>query len=123
MSGETKTPYRTGQELFNLAVRGLRGQGWKQSVWVEGTVGSCSYRGTEGRRCAIGWCIPDEVYDENLEGKTVWESSVVRAAAGIRLQDRLLAARLQDTHDLNGGRAMEETFRQLARDYGLEWPE
>lgn len=29
---------------------------------------SCSYRGFDGARCAVGWLIPDEIYSPEMEG-------------------------------------------------------
>ena len=28
----------------------------------------CAYRGADGNKCVVGAFIPDELYDENLEG-------------------------------------------------------
>lgn len=27
----------------------------------------CQYRGYNGRRCAVGWCIPDDRYNDSME--------------------------------------------------------
>lgn len=55
----------TRQEIFNKAYIGIRDQGFVRSV-----VGlhSCKYRGENGAKCAFGHLIPEEEYDEILEG-------------------------------------------------------
>lgn len=37
----------------------------------DATSWSCTYRGSEGRKCAIGMFIPDALYKVNFEGKDV----------------------------------------------------
>ena len=71
---------KTLQELFDTAVAGLASQGFERSM-APGKVEEdypeeipeavCMYRGEKGRRCAIGWLIPDESYDPGFEGQAV----------------------------------------------------
>lgn len=44
------------QAMFNAAYIGLAGQGFERS-FVEGE--GCMYRGRDGKKCAIGHCLPD----------------------------------------------------------------
>lgn len=37
--------------------------------------GVCSYRAPDGRRCAVGLVIPDDVYSEDMEGDNVLDIS------------------------------------------------
>lgn len=53
----------TLQQVFDNALNGVRGQGYKPSMSVDG----CAYRGFGGRKCAIGHCIPDELYDPSMD--------------------------------------------------------
>lgn len=53
--------------LFQRIVRGLAAQEWQQSRIAEGSPG-CAYRGFDGRRCAVGVLIPDEIYSVDIEG-------------------------------------------------------
>lgn len=46
------------QEIFNLALNGIRAQNYKQSL-NEG--GHCAYRGHDGLKCGIGHCIDDDL--------------------------------------------------------------
>jgi hypothetical protein len=33
--------------------------------------GNCLYRGPEGKRCVVGWLIPDNEYQKTFEGNTI----------------------------------------------------
>ena len=52
------------QEAFNAAWLGLKSQGFERSA--DG--GLCMYRGPNGLKCALGWCIPDYMYAPEMEG-------------------------------------------------------
>lgn len=54
----------TKQGLFDLIVSKVLEQGMPSAD--EG--GYCMYRGIEGRKCAIGHLIPDDIYDSKMEG-------------------------------------------------------
>ncbi len=34
------------------------------------TTGACRYRGMDGRKCAVGFLIPDHIYRKSMEGKS-----------------------------------------------------
>ena len=53
------------QAILTKVWKHLRKQGAK---CVAGPDESCAYRGTNGMQCAIGALIPDELYDQYLEG-------------------------------------------------------
>jgi len=88
----------TRQEMLDIAVAGVIGQGWLSMD----TNGFCAYRGDDGRRCAIGWLIPDQVYRPGLEGEAV---------------DVLIE------EDLNAMPKVRTAFQSLAKRYGLEYRE
>ncbi len=57
------------QEIFNQVYLGLKSQGFKKSTaFADESVGTCRYRGYNGRKCAIGHLISDEEYSIELEG-------------------------------------------------------
>lgn len=64
------------QYVYDLVRDHLMNQG-EQSLRIY----SCAYRGDNGRMCAIGCLIPDELYDAGREGTNVKDSSVQRAVA------------------------------------------
>jgi len=70
----------TRQEWFDTSVRGLRAQGGPSVCEVSGF---CVYRGPEGRKCAIGFLIPDEKYDILMEQCSPVNSDRVAGALGI----------------------------------------
>jgi hypothetical protein len=60
------------QEMFDTVARHLFAQG-KRSVTVKNdTVNVCMYRGPEGTMCAVGCMIPDEMYSDLMEDRTVY---------------------------------------------------
>lgn len=54
------------QEQFDFVVTNLRKQG-TQSFVMKNNKHLCMYRGSDGKKCAAGWLIPDEVYTEDME--------------------------------------------------------
>ena len=63
--------YNNLQDIYDTAVAGLASQGFQPAYNTEYGGPSCAYRGTEGRKCAIGWCIPDELYSPAMEHKNI----------------------------------------------------
>lgn len=117
----------TRQEMFNKAVAGLAGQGFKRSVT---SGGSCRYRDVEGRKCAVGHLIPDEVYQSSFEGKTIGYLLKQCPELGTLLHGRsptgeeFLLELLQWAHDVGKVPAvMRENLRVVASQYNLKIPE
>ncbi len=54
----------TKQQIFDKVVTHL----FKQKIPSIGSCGECSYRGNNGLKCALGIFIPDEIYNNNMEG-------------------------------------------------------
>jgi len=118
-----KTKNRTRQEIFDLAYIGLAKQGFKRSYQKETSTDGpfCLYRAPDGKKCAIGFCIPDEEYRPNLEGGDAW---LAYKAAGISGRDFNFAERLQGVHDHSKFPSeMEQDLRMFANEYGLTIPE
>jgi len=118
--------YETLQQVFDDAYRGLAAQGFVRSR-IDG--GRCAYRGDGNTKCAIGHCIPDNLYDPAIEGATLSShpSSRPKAAA---LFDKLFAAiereklcDLQSKHDCaRKPKNMQAALSQFASEYGLTIP-
>lgn len=118
------------QELFNQMVAGLASQGWKQSIQydiptVDQTkVDVCMYRGPDGRKCAIGWLIPDERYKKRMEGKPI--TSIIYALPDfINITDamKVTLAELQQLHDNAKSGELKEAFQLYANKNQLTFPE
>jgi hypothetical protein len=127
----------TPQEVFDTAVRGVLGQG-RPAIRVRegGTV--CVFRGADGAKCANGWLIPDELWDERFDGLTMEAVTQLLVDRGLDLtehlrftgayEDRLLA-RLQSAHDmaafsgrtLKTGNAFIEAFKAYAQNVAADF--
>ena len=115
----------TNQELFDKAYAGLKAQGFARAIITaitqSGNVAQCRYRGDDNKRCAVGHCIPEDKYDENMEG-----------ARGARLLYRLeiitedqfeFVDGLQRAHDNSTlPEMMQDRLRALAFEYDLTLP-
>jgi len=126
------------QEIFTTAWNGLKSQGFERSIIMvpasistDSMIASCRYRGPDGMRCAIGWCIPDEAYDTSIEGRSAGHDSILRIL-GVETENHddneyvwMVGAlsRLQSCHDnadeFNG---MEKELRFFAEEYKLQVP-
>lgn len=111
----------TRQEMFDKAWIGLKSQGFEQSLDEDGD--TCVYRGEAGRKCAIGWCIPDDKYHVGLEKQSPFNSGELRRAAGIADADARFASELQGVHDNSRSPAeMLLQIRAFAAEHNLTIP-
>jgi len=88
-------------KLLHTAWRGVRAQGGPSLLGPSALDGSsmCAYRGSRGRKCALGWIITDDEYTPKMEGHGVVSLDI----AGL-LPNRLkpfvqLLEALQAAHD------------------------
>jgi hypothetical protein len=95
----------TNQELFNKVVCAVRNQGRPS----KSLGGFCRYRGESGAKCAVGFLIPDDKYDPEMERYLAIElqKKFPDAVEYTAEQARLVRA-LQDAHD----RASVSTIRR-----------
>lgn len=113
----------TNQEAFDIAVRGVLGQG-RASVDQEGY--GCLYRGPNGLKCAAGWIVPDELYQPEFDTSVnpMWDH-IVRGRPDLQaLADVGLVLDLQKAHDKHAEddrwlQLTKKLFRDVAVDYGL----
>lgn len=76
---------------------------------------TCLYRGSEGKRCVVGWMIPDEHYDASMEGKSAGQP-VIRNVLGLEGESEIrFAGTLQRAHDKAG--------IEVLRGHGLDFVE
>ena len=83
------------QEMFDIAARGIIAQGGP-SV----SNGGCRYRSANGRRCAAGFFLTDEVYNVEMEGHNA--AFVFNDVEGFNSNDRIFLRKLQRVHDNAG---------------------
>lgn len=114
------------QPLFTQMIEGLRKQGFNRSVTDSTTFAACQYRGMNGARCAVGWCIPDALYGEDLEGLTVpmLATTLAISAFGTASDDMILfLMACQFAHDNSRNPSdMIRRFADLAEIFNLEFP-
>jgi hypothetical protein len=87
------------QELYDAAYKGLASQNFERSV---DQTGQCSYRTNNGKKCAIGWLIPDELYSPDFEGCNLDDAAVlaaVRPAVVDGSEEYKMLFALQSGHD------------------------
>jgi hypothetical protein len=86
------------QEAFDKAVKGIILQGGPSRE--DGGTG-CLYRGPDGKKCAIGYLIPDELYDPDMEGRGMSTHAFAKFAKILHwnADDIEFLSGLQETHD------------------------
>lgn len=111
------------QQAFDIMVQHLRQQGRPSRDDVAG----CMYRGPDGTKCAVGALIPDELYRDNMEGRTIRPlliqdcnaySELCRLLDSIDLQ---LLEEMQTIHDHHTPANWERSFKECAEEFGLDY--
>lgn len=118
---------KTLQEIFDTAYLGLAKQGFRQSVPSRKGMESpdCLYRGKNDRKCAIGHCIPDELYEPCMDdpNDTFGYQDFIEIGmfTGIKCED---FRGLQSAHD-DGftPQVMKKMLAEFAKDRGLSIPQ
>lgn len=114
----------TPQEAFNAAYLGLKSQGFEKSYNPEG--GVCRYRTNHGLKCAVGHCIPDELYEESFESKSAGHVKEIldrKSPLFCDIEYNFLK-QLQKCHDnANDSAEMQVRFKDFARRNDLTIPE
>lgn len=121
------------QEMFNKAYIGLASRGFERSM-INGIIGRCLYRGFNGKKCAIGHCIPDELYDPEMDkpASNTFLADILRSIGFIYpnqsdhggYRKRLdFAIALQSCHDKSKTPdAMKRRLHELATEHSLTIP-
>jgi len=110
------------QEIFDKAYLGLKSQGFIRSV-SSGI--SCVYRGPEGRKCAVGWLIPDEKYDPKFDTE-IWGFQRIfkEIRISISQQQDFLIEELRFCHDSSRQpETMRNKLHTIAKDFNLKIPQ
>lgn len=116
------------QQVFDAALFGIRSQNYEPALVDTDDGRDCMYRCEDGRKCAIGWSIPDEVYTSEMEGLTVdyllpSYPALKELYPGVRIP---LLKELQECHDgMQYGQDIESYFENkmldIANYYGLKY--
>lgn len=110
------------QQIFDYVVGFIRRQGQASKT----NTGLCRYRGPDGRRCAAGCLIPDELYNYELEDNLL-DTELMHMYIPYLSEDYLQLVRdLQRAHDLAACYKNEffmgkfnDAAAQLAEEYGF----
>lgn len=103
------------REMFDFITSSLLAQG------RAGIIGSCSYRTSDGKKCAVGMLISDEAYEayhSRIEGRSIHAEFVMRALrdSGVDIDDGEIfdmLHELQQIHDLDPVVEWQEEFDDL----------
>lgn len=114
---------KTLQEHFDFVVGNLLRQNARSGPEDGGTWHGSWYR-YEGKKCALGWIIPDDKYRKEMEGD--WVSEIIRRFPDaipheLRSGDGArLVGRLQKVHDMTGVANWKEQFASVAQEFCLD---
>ncbi len=112
----------TRQEILNKMVAGMDSQGWVKSC-LQGNENLCAYRDSEGRKCAVGHLIPDEVYDADMDIIFNGIEELNEEYCLFNNEDIFFLEEYQTAHDnTDSPEEREMEFRELAKTYNLTWP-
>jgi len=113
------------QEAFDRALRGIRAQGYRQSLTGTG----CAYRGENGLKCAIGHCIDDDELARRMDiGHATSITALLNSAKHLNLNtlfkdcDERLLLRLQHAHDrIRSPTPFEDEMSLIAAHHNLSY--
>ena len=119
----------TPQEIFDKCAVHLFAQGERSGYSSGGNPAEdfvCLYRGPEGRKCAVGIFISDELYSRGMEGATIsclLEQETCQLPTYMTEHPDLLGS-LQFAHDNDmswqSSVAMRQALRSVATAYALD---
>lgn len=114
----------TPQEIFDTVATHLFTQGEQAKTINEDGESMCAYRSPEGKKCAVGCLIPDELYRDDMEGCTA--STIADDDYGLPAwfaTNYALLSSLQRAHDFDENWESEATLKtslsNLANEYSL----
>jgi len=117
------------QEIFNKAHKHFADMGEPSMASIDEVTDNvqCAYRGANGNKCIVGAFIPDELYEENMEGDSLslnpehinplpkFHNTRITEVLAVAFRQKVLTddqyillAKLQKTHDTNAENWREE---------------
>jgi hypothetical protein len=110
------------QAWFDEAWNGLKAQDWKPSMSNDGI--NCRYRGTGGRKCAVGHLLSGEEAErfDLLDCLPGIDAGFTVRGYVLRHEEAAFLARLQIAHDTARSLDMRTKMRTLAKSEGLTVP-
>lgn len=114
------------QEIFDVIAWNLLRQHARARVVHDDGRGQCRYQAPDGKRCAIGFIIPDDIYHPTLEGLRVADlahqllhTNFGREFARLLYRDLELLTALQQMHDRSSPAQWGVELAVIARRFGL----
>jgi hypothetical protein len=121
-----QTETSNNQIMFTKMVNHLRKQNSKSMTGTESDP-ICMYRSEDGKMCAVGCLIADEVYTFRLEDMNSSSNIVMRAldrsGFDIYTYSATLISDMQTLHDRQPVSKWEDGFKSIAAEYKLKLPE
>lgn len=119
----TMLPLLSAQDVFDIVATAMLRQNARATA--DGV--KCMYRAPDGKRCAIGWLMPDEVYTRSLEffgvrdiaARLSTEAGDAGCFARFLYIHMPLLRDLQGLHDANLPAEWPQTLREIARVFRL----
>lgn len=108
----------TNQETFDIVARHLVKQGCRSYEYGFG----CVYRSSDGKKCAVGALIPDELYSKEMEGKTAVHEIVAPVLTKLG-HDPDFCNALQMVHDGTCSNNFIPALKEVATSWRLTVPE
>lgn len=108
------------QEIFDTTWNGLKSQGFMKCKDINF---QCCYRGiTSGQKCAAGWILPDEAYDQAFNNRYI--DDVPWFVENFDADHLKFIKRLQKAHDKSAGvKSMKRLLIEAAESENLILPE
>lgn len=118
---------QTMQQVFDRVALHLLQQGRKSLMEADRTTSvRCAYRGEGGLKCAVGFLISDEAYNEELESCPVHDAGVCFALnrSGVSTTHGMveMLGRLQSIHDNAQPERWLSSLQSIAASHGLTMP-
>lgn len=110
----------TKQEIVDLVVPSLLKQNMR-STMVTGNAQHCAYRGKGGLKCAVGFLIPDDIYDKSMEGLEVRDIREKYPQLENVFVHNLLLSKLQFAHDYHYPDKWKEELKIICVEFELRW--
>lgn len=107
----------TNQEVFDVIVPLARKQRKKSVPTDKNADYACMYRSPDGCKCFAGMLLTDDEYDSSMEGKSVYGIPLFKD----KVENTKFLVEMQVIHDYIEVECWENTFKNIAKEYGLKY--
>jgi hypothetical protein len=110
----------TRQEILDIVAPALINQGCQS---YSTSLNTCVYRGPNGTKCAVGHLIPDEIYNDDMEGLNVKSLSGIDGVPEYFRDNKILKflSDLQMLHDdIDSWHNIRKSLKKFAKNRKLK---